>query len=338
MPSQMNIVLGAMGFGQEGTETARVFSIDDVGKIIDRFTARGYKEIDTARIYGNGTSEEYLAAINWQARGLIMETKLFPTANMPIPIPDHLKYNHHKGNVRRGLLDSLKALGADKIDMFYLHAPDRTVEYEETLQEVNELYQEGYFKRFGISNYAAWEVARICDICDKNGWVKPSVYQGVYNCFGRSVEQELIPCLRKYGLSIYIFNPLAGGLLTGKHSRETTNSEIEAGSRFDEKKFLGKAARVRYWNDKFFDALDLVRPVAEKNGLTSAECALRWLVHHSALKKDLGDAIILGASSINHLESNLDDVEKGPLPEDVVKAIDAGWGAIQGVASKYFHG
>ncbi|KAK6497148.1 hypothetical protein TWF506_004623 [Arthrobotrys conoides] len=334
MPSNLKVVFGGMALGKEGTHVSRVHSFDTAAALLDIFVAHGYNEIDTARIYGSGTSEEYFATLKWQERGLVMATKLYPTVHIPITIPDSMKFSHSPEDVRRGLNDSLKALGTDKIDLFYLHAPDRTVDYEVTLRAINELYEEGKFSRFGVSNFAAWEVAQVCEICNRNGWIKPSVYQGVYNCFMRGVEAELVPCLRKYGISLYIFNPLAGGLLTGKYTRDT--EIVEDGSRFDEKSFSGKVARSRYWNDYFFGALDKLTPVAEKNGLTITECALRWLANHSALKKEFGDAVIVGASSTKHLEDNLTDLEKGELPEEVVKAIDEGWGLAGGVPFKYF--
>ncbi|KAF3185302.1 hypothetical protein TWF788_004621 [Orbilia oligospora] len=337
MPSNLKIVFGGMSLGKEGTEVARVHSIDTAAALLDIFVAHGHNEIDTARIYGSGTSEEYFATLKWKDRGLIMDTKLYPTARIPVRlnIPESMTFTHNPEDLRRGLMDSLKALGTDKVDLFYLHGPDRAVDYEITLRAVNELYLEGHFSKFGISNFAAWEVAQICEMCDKNGWIKPSVYQGVYNCFMRGVEAELIPCLRKYGISLYVFNPLAGGLLTGKYTRDT--EAVEAGSRFDTKSFAGKMARHRYWNEYFFGALEKLTPVAEKNGLTVTECALRWLVSHSNLKREFGDAVIVGASSTKHLEENLTDLEKGELPEEVVKAIDEGWGVVSGVPFKYFH-
>lgn len=113
--------------------------------------------------------------------------------------------------------------------MWYLHGPDRTVPYEETLKAVNDLYKEGYFKRFGISNYMSyvlfnyqyfssnwhttrtvrnrWEVAEIVGICKANGYILPTAYQGLYNAIHRGVEPELFPCLRKFGISFYEFNP-----------------------------------------------------------------------------------------------------------------------------------
>ena len=232
-------------------------------------------------------------------------------------------------------MDSLKALKTDKIDMFYLHAPDRSVPFEDTLREVNALYREGRFSRFGISNFMSFEVAQVCEICDKNGWIKPSVYQGIYHALQRSIETELLPCLRYYGISLYAFQPLAAGFLTGRYKRNQT--EFEEGTRFDPKQWVGRMTQGRYFNDSYFDALDVIQPVADKHGLTVAEIAMRWLEHHSQLKRQSGDAIIVGASSFKHLEENLADLEKGPLPEGVVMALEKAWLIAKPVAPRYWH-
>jgi len=205
------------------------------------------------------------------------------------------------------------------------------------MKTVDELYKEGHFKRFALSNFMAWEVAQICELCEQHGWIKPSVYQGVYNALHRSVEPELFPCLRHYGMAFYNYNPLAGGYLTDRYHRDDKDENVERGSRFDPNKWQGKMYRMRYWNDGYFDALDLLRPVAMKHGLTEAECALRWMTHHSLLRKDLGDAIIIGASNVAHMEQNMVDLEKGPLPQDVLKALDEGWERVKGISLKYWH-
>lgn len=262
-----------------------------------------------------------------------MGTKLYPNKGLALPFEMEL-YNHEAGDVRRGLLDSLKALKCEKIDMFYLHKPDRKIPFEETLREVNNLYKEGKFNRFGISNYMAWEVAQVCEICKKNGWIKPSVYQGVYHALQRSIEPELLPCLRHYGIALYAFQPLAGGLLTGRYSRQ--QKDFEPGSRFDPQVMHGSIHRDIYWNESFFDALDVIRPAAERHGLSVAEVSLRWLQYHSFMKNEYGDAIIVGASSEKHLEENLADLEKGPLPDEVVLEIEKAWPKVQAVAAKYW--
>jgi aflatoxin B1 aldehyde reductase len=191
-----------------------------------------------------------------------MDTKFSPRTDLGLG--PGVKTTHGPEHLRLALKKSLISLKAEKVDMWYLHAPERSTPYEVTLREVNELHQEGYFKRFGISNYAAWEVAQICEICDRYGWIKPSVYQGVYNALHRAVEPELFPCLRKYGVAFYAFNPLAGGYLTSRYTREMLSADavVEEGSRFDPNRRQGQNYRRRYWNEEYFDALEKLRPVS----------------------------------------------------------------------------
>ncbi|EJD54243.1 Aldo/keto reductase [Auricularia subglabra TFB-10046 SS5] len=328
--SELNIVMGAMTFGEAGKDQARVTDPAEVAKILDIFTSHGHKEVDTARLYAWGTSEEMLAKANWKGRGILMETKLYPSALFNIPNGAH----HTPEDIRKHMRESLKALNTEKVYMWYLHGPDRSVPYEVTLKAVDDLYKEGLFEHFGVSNYAAWEVAQIYEICAAKGYVKPIVYQGIYNAIHRAVEPELFPCLRHYGLAFYAFNPLGGGFFTGHYEKD---APVEPGSRFDPETRQGAAYRVRYWNDTYFNALEIVRPVSDKHGLTLTEVALRWMSHHSLLKRKFGDAVIIGASSTKHIEQNLVDLEKGLLPEDVVKALDEAWGLVQAKAGKYFH-
>ncbi|RAK77033.1 aldo/keto reductase family protein [Aspergillus fijiensis CBS 313.89] len=331
--TDLKIVFGAMTFGKPNTLGARVSDHATASTILDTFQRHRHREIDTARLYGHGSSEEMLAALGWQSRGLTVATKLYPNASSQVPGVE--AYTHTPADVRRGLQDSLGALDAAQVDLFYLHGPDRRVPFAETLREVHRLHTEGRFARFGLSNFMAWEVAQICELCIRHGWIRPTVYQGVYHALQRSVEPELLPCLRKYGLALYAFQPLAGGFLTGRYARQQT--EFEAGSRFDPAIVQGAVARGRYWNDTYFDALESIQEVSGRLGLTVAEVALRWLKYHSELRAELGDAIIVGASSVRHLEENLADLEKEPLPEEVVKVLEEAWGLIRGVAPNYWH-
>jgi aflatoxin B1 aldehyde reductase len=317
-----------------GREGIRVTSVEDTNALLDTFQKHGHSEVDSARSYGGGSTEKRLAEANWQKRGIVMDTKLYPTKGKGMGWLTTEEWSLEPKDARAGLMASLKALQADKIDMFYLHGPDRNTPFEDTLSEVDKLHREGYFARFGISNFQSWEVAKICEICEKNGWIKPTVFQGLYNAFQRSVEAELIPCLRHYGISLYAFQPLAGGFLTSKYQRN--QEEYEPGSRFDPSRLQGKLHQGRYMNDRYFDALEILRPVAKKHSLTEAECGLRWMVHHSVLKKELKDALIVGASSTKQLEENLVDLEKGPLPDEVVQALNDGWTHVSGTY-KYWH-
>ena len=312
--------------------------MEEAGRILDVFQKYGHDEIDTAIVYGGGSSEQVLGKLLSSGpetrRQLIIDTKFSPRT----PLFPNVQTTHSPEHLREALKRSLISLKTDKVDMWYLHAPDRTTPYETTLREVNNLYKEGLFNRFGISNYAAWEVAQIVEICDKNGWIKPTAYQGVYNALHRLVEPELFPCLRHYGMSFYEFNPLAGGFLTDRYTRASQpGSDIEAGSRFDPNRKQGQSYRGRYWNDSYFDALEILRAATKKAGISEAEAALRWIMNHSLLKREFGDAIIIGASSAKQLDDNLANLEKGPLPEEVLKAFDEGWAKVKGIAGSYFH-
>lgn len=230
--SNLTIVLGTMTFGEEGKEQARVHDLPTVKAICQCFLDHGHTETDSARFYCGGTCEEYLGKIEADKMGLTLQTKLYPTVGRTMT-PGAQPVSHSPEDLRKHLMISLQALGVKKLDMFYLHGPDRTTPYEVTLKAVNDLHKEGYFDRFGISNYMSWEVAEMVTICRQNGWIQPTVYQGLYNVIHRSVETELFPCLRKFGISFYAYNPLGGGYLTGRYSKETMNAEVEKGSRFD---------------------------------------------------------------------------------------------------------
>ncbi|PVH95863.1 Aldo/keto reductase [Periconia macrospinosa] len=337
--TKLDIIFGAMTFGEEGKHGVRTSDLATCSSILDTFQAHGHNEVDTSRVYGLGTSEEYLGALDWSSRKLSVHTKFYPNAAGGYGFSaTHLT----EGDMRKAVEESAEALklkgaGDGKIDLWYLHGPDRTVPLEETLAVVNAMFKEGKFKRWGISNYMSWEVAAICEICLKNNYPLPSVYQGLYNALHRTVEHELLPCLRKYNIAFYAFNPLAGGYLTDRYARDTTAANIEPGSRFDATNIQGKMYRMRYWNDAFFDALDVVRPAVKAKGLRESEAALRWIVNHSMLKREYGDKVIIGASSGKQLEMNLADLEGAELDGEVLEALDKGWEITRGIAWKYFH-
>lgn len=152
----------------------------------------------------------------------------------------------------------------------------------------------------------------------------------------RSIEPELIPCCRRYGIDIVIYNPLAGGIFSGKYK----TSDIPAEGRYsDAHGSTGTLYRKRYFKDATFDALKIIEPVAQKHNLTLIEIALRWLCHHSALNIKSGgtDGIIIGVSSLKQLQENLADIKKGPLPDDVVAALDEAWLVAKPTAPDYWH-
>lgn len=152
MSPKLKIMFGSMTFGKPSecddlpgaaqselgfpdTLGSRVYTAEEAGKIVDIFQQHGHDEIDTARIYGDGTTEQILADIDWQKRGIVMDTKLYPVAGTKLSGKID-PYTHKPEDVRRGIMASLKALKTDKVDMFYLHGPDRKTPFKGTLREV----------------------------------------------------------------------------------------------------------------------------------------------------------------------------------------------------------
>lgn len=152
----------------------------------------------------------------------------------------------------------------------------------------------------------------------------------------RSIEPELIPCCRRYGIEIVIYNPLAGGLFSGK----LTTAEIPPEGRYSgAESQLGTLYRKRYFKDATFEALRLIEPLTTKHNLTLVEIALRWCTHHSKLRMQNGgrDGVIIGVSSLEQLQSNLRDLEKGPLLDEVVQVLDRAWGITKATTADYWH-
>lgn len=157
----------------------------------------------------------------------------------------------------------------------------------------------------------------------------------MYNCITRSIEAELIPACRRYGLDIVVYNPIAGGLFSGKVK---STDMVPAEGRFSDTAQSGKMYRNRYFKESTFKALQTIEAAVDKAGLTMIETALRWTVHHSALKiKDGNDGIIIGVSSAAQLEDNLTNLEKGQLPDEVVKALDEAWQITKVDTVPYWH-
>jgi aflatoxin B1 aldehyde reductase len=159
----------------------------------------------------------------------------------------------------------------------------------------------------------------------------------MYNAITRGIDTELIPACRKYKIDIVVYNPLAGGLFSGKIKSKDQLPDSGRFSNTSER--TGKMYRDRYFNDATFAALSIVEKAAEKHELTLLEIALRWVVHHSELKtraKGGNDGVIIGVSSFKQLEGNLKDLEKGPLPEEVVKALDEAWLVAKPTTPNYF--
>lgn len=172
---KVRVILGLMTFGPDESAGARVTSFDEYTKCLDYFQQQGYNEVDTARAYVGGTQEAWTADAKWRERGLTLATKYFP----------HEPGEHKAANLKEACNKCLKELRTDCVDIFYLHAADRSVPFAETLGACNELHKEGKFVQLGLSNFTAFEVAEVVTMCNERGWVRPRIYQGMYNAISK---------------------------------------------------------------------------------------------------------------------------------------------------------
>ena len=309
----MKKILGSMTFGDRVEQA-------EAEAIVAAFLDSGSREIDTAYAYCGGATESMLGSI-------------LPAQKSPVYLASKVNPWNDQGlqpqQVRQQLAQSLQRLGRDSIDLLYLHSPDLDTPIEQTLEACFELYQQGRFTDFGLSNYASWQVAEIVELCRRHGWMQPSVYQGMYNALTRDVERELFPCLRHYGIAFYAYNPLAGGLLTGRY-RSIENIP-------DEGRFVARGNYIeRYWKQDYFDALQEFFEACTAEDISPTSAALSWLVNHSLLDADQGDGIILGVSKIEHLHTNLAACEQPPLAAEIVELLERGWQLVKPDCFRYF--
>lgn len=202
---------------------------------------------------------------------------------------------------------------------YYLHQPDTEHSLLESLQWASDLVKDGVVAAVGMSNYHASEMERVFRLCDENKLVRPTVYQGLYNPLNRAVEEELLPLLKKNKCSFVAYNPLAAGLLAGKH---TNPKEVQKGRFKDNPNYL-----PRFYTDQNFEAVDLIRKACEDEGITMVEATYCWLLRHSVLEKT--DGVLLGASSVEQLKQNLSGclaaAKEGTLSTKILEAFDQAW-------------
>ncbi|CCO33300.1 hypothetical protein BN14_07374 [Rhizoctonia solani AG-1 IB] len=226
--TRVPLIFGTMIMGEAGKNGVRNSDLNECQTILDTFFSHGHTEIDTARMYAEGTTEAHLSRLN--LGNATVDTKVYPAE------PGW----HSPERIRAKFAESLEKLGRKKVRVFYLHAPDRSVPFEDTLGEVDKMYKEGLFEILGLSNYAAWEVAEIIGICRAKGYVEPKIYQAMYNAITRAIEPELVPCLRKFGIRLVVYNPLAGGFFAGKLSG---TEDVPQEGRFKSGDAMGKMYR-----------------------------------------------------------------------------------------------
>lgn len=306
------LAMGTMTFGGQVPEA-------DAIRLVDHCLEQGITFFDTANAYNQGKSEIILGkALRGRRHQVVLATKV---RNKMGEEADDVGLKHPA--IRKAIDASLKRLGTDYVDLYYLHAPDWDTRIEETLHAMEDLIREGKVRYPAVSNYAAWQVVQMLWHCDNHGYAPPAVTQPMYNLLARGIEQDYLACCKEFGIATVVYNPLAGGLLTGKHLPESAPAP---GTRFDGNKMY----LDRYWHAAYFDAQQQVSAIASRASMSTIALAFRWLLTQAAV-----DCVLLGASNMAQLEENLKACEGPALDEDVLKACDAIWEKLRGVTPKY---
>jgi len=316
----IKIVLGTASLGSPLSQLAKITTSEEADSFLSAFRSRGYLDIDTARAYPigrGGTAEALLGS---------KELRLGTWANTSTKVSSFMPGSHRARNIENSINKSLAALDVESTDIMYLHAPDRATSFEETCAAMNKAYEEGKFERFGLSNYSVADVKEIITICERNGYVRPSVYQGQYNPVCRNAEDELFTLLRDNNIAFYAYSPSACGFFSGKVSRASSKKK---GSRWNIKSPLGAKYSRDYFHEALFSAAQVVINQAAKHGISGHAAALRWTVWHSDLQAERGDSVIIGASSLKQLEENLDILEQGPLPDTLLETVEGIWADVR---------
>ncbi|MCZ2151474.1 MAG: aldo/keto reductase [Bryobacterales bacterium] len=305
------VVLGTMTFGGQADEALS-------GRILGAALDSGVNFVDTANSYNKGLSEEILGrALQGRRHRVILATKVF---NKMGEAPEDRGLS--KTAIFRAIEDSLRRLRTDYVDLYYLHQPDWSVPLEESLDAMDQLVRQGKVRYPASSNYAAWQVARMQALAEKRGYRPAVITQPMYNLLARGIEQEYLAMAREYGISTVVYNPLAGGLLTGKHKRDA----FTPGTRFDNNRMY----QDRYWHDSMFDAVEALEKIAAREDRSIISLALNWLFRHTP-----ADCVILGATSVEQLTANLKTLDGAPLSENALHAAGLVWETLKGPTPLY---
>ncbi|SEB87495.1 aldo/keto reductase [Streptomyces melanosporofaciens] len=294
----------ALGAATFGTESGWGAERDEARKLFDLYVERGGNLIDTANTYSNGTSERMLGEFTRDNReSLVLATK-YTTLRRP---GDPNSAGSHRKSLFTSVEASLRQLNTDYIDLLYLHVWDFSTPVEEILRGMDDLVRQGKVLYVAICNAPAWQVSRMQTIADLRDWSPLVALQIEYNLIERTGERDLIPMAREMGLGVLPYSPLAGGVLTGKYSRDdltAANAASEDGTRKSFNLALGTLT------ERNLAIADVVKEVATELGVTPAQVGLAWTLRNPAVT-----APVIGARTPAQLEDNL-----GALSVDLTAA------------------
>lgn len=307
------ICLGTMTFGNQA-------DLETSFAIMDAAFEGGVTFFDTADVYPLGGGQELVGRTEefvgqWlqerRKRGeIVLATKCRGRMG-PGPNDEGLSRKH----ILTAVEHSLRRLRTDYIDLYQVHMPDAETPIEETLQALDSLVRSGKVRYIGCSNYPAWQLADALWTSDKLGLARFDCDQPRYNMLFRMIEDEIVPLCEAKGVGIIAYNPLAGGMLTGRYKKQ---QEIETGTRFG-LNHAGQLYQKRYWHEAVFEEVDRLKTFFDERNKSLTHVALAWVLGRPGIT-----SAILGASQPEQLRDSLQGVDL-VLDDDDLAACDAAW-------------
>ena len=302
------ICLGAMTFGGNPDagfwQAIGTLQQDAVDGLIGKALAAGVNFIDTADVYSFGESERLLGQslknLGVARRDVVIATKVF--GSMGSGPNDR---GASRGHIMDGVRGSLERLQTDHIDLYQIHGTDAVTPIEETLRALDDLRSQGLIRYFGVSNWAAWKIAKALGLSEAKGYSRFETLQAYYSIAGRDLERELVPLIEAEGLGLMVWSPLAGGLLSGKFGPGAEGPQDARRSKFD----FPPVDTERAW-----PIVAAMREVGEVHGVSVARVALAWL-----LAKPHVMSVIIGAKTVAQLEDNLAAVNLTLSAEEITR-------------------
>ncbi|WP_176054704.1 aldo/keto reductase [Paraburkholderia caribensis] len=303
------LCLGTMTFSGGNGVYRHIGNVDQAGadELVKASIDAGINFFDTADVYSAGESESTLGQsfrnLGIARKDYVLATKVYSRMGN-----GRNDVGASRGHIMDAVEASLRRLQTDHIDLYQIHATDAITPVDETLRALDDLVTQGKVRYVGVSNWQAWRIAKALGISGHHNYARFETLQAYYSIAGRDLERELGPLLESEKMGLMVWSPLAGGLLSGKFTRENQSPEGSRRTDFD----FPIVDKERAW-----DIIDVMRPIAEAHGCSPARIALAWL-----LSRPLVTSVIIGAKRLSQLVDNIAAIDI-TLTEDELSRLDA---------------
>jgi aryl-alcohol dehydrogenase-like predicted oxidoreductase len=298
------LCFGTMTFHGGSGMFRAIGNVDQAGadELIKGCVDAGINFYDTADVYSEGESEKALGIslknLNIARKDVVIATKVFGRVG-----PGRNDVGASRGHIMDAVDASLKRLQTDYIDLYQIHGTDVVTPLDETLRALDNVVTSGKVRYIGVSNWHAWRIAKALGISEAKNFARIDTLQAYYSIAGRDLEREIVPLLESEKTGLLVWSPLAGGLLSGKFSRENQKPEDSRRSEFD----FPLVDKERTWK-----ILDVMKPIAAAHNCSPARISLAWL-----LAKPVVTSVIIGAKRMDQLNDNIAAVDLKLTPDEL---------------------